>query len=245
MKIMVMALHGSTPLIQALRAANFAPVVVQECRTSPQHLASFYGRRLRKAPLQVLGEVAYQLFKLVRPAPAIAAEPAAPPALQVKSINDETCLRFVREMRPDIVLLDGTSIARKRLIETVRPGRFCNIHCGITPVYRGSGNPYALIRGDLTRLGVTFHEVDAGIDTGQIVSRKHVPLSATDRDLQSFQERCYREGIRLVLDWLEGSATSDDFVGQTLPSGYYPQLTLRTYLCAERAMRRHRANSSV
>jgi folate-dependent phosphoribosylglycinamide formyltransferase PurN len=240
MKIMVMALHAGTPLIRALQVAGFAPVVVQECRTSPQHLASFYGRRLRKAPVQVLGEVAYQVFKLARPAPAVRVEPAAPPALQVKSINEEACLRFVRETRPDIVFLDGTSIARQQLIETVRPGRFCNIHCGITPAYRGSGNPYALIRGDLARLGVTFHEVDAGIDTGAVIGRKHVPLEAGDTGLLPYQMRCYQAGVRLVEDWLQQRPVTDDFAGRPLDSVYYPQLTLRSYLQAERALKRLR-----
>jgi hypothetical protein len=243
MKIMVMALHGDTPLIRALQAARFAPVVVQECRTSPQHLASFYGRRLLKAPVQVLGEVAYQAFKLVLPAPTTpfaSALPRAIPALQVKSINDEDSLRFVRETRPDIVFLDGTSIARRPLIETVRPGHFCNIHCGITPVYRGSGNPYALIRGDLGHLGVTFHEVDSGIDTGRVIGRKHVPLDRSDGGLLTYQLRCYQAGVELMMDWLQQRPVADDFADRSLASVYYPQLTLRSYLLAERALKRWR-----
>lgn len=243
MKIMVMALHGDTPLIRALQAARFAPVVVQECRTSPQHLASFYGRRLLKAPVQVLGEVAYQVFKLALLARTTSFAPALPgvlPALQVKSINEESCLRFVRETRPDIVFLDGTSIARRPLIETVRPGRFCNIHCGITPVYRGSGNPYALIRGDLVHLGVTFHEVDSGIDTGRVIGRKHVPLDRSDTGLFAYQLRCYQAGVELMMDWLRQKPVPDDYAGCSLASVYYPQLTLRSYLLAEKAIKRLR-----
>lgn len=242
MKIVVMAWHGVTPLIRALQAAGFAPVVVQERRTSLQHLVTFYGRRLRKAPVQVVGEVAYQLFKLVRPSPELGllAAPSVLPALQVKSINDEVCIQFVRRVRPDIVFLDGTSIARKRLIETVRPGRFCNLHCGITPIYRGSGNPYALIRGDLSHLGVTFHEVDAGIDTGAVIGRRHMPLEPGDVGLSVYQLRCYHAGVQLALDWLQHRSVADDFAGRSLASAYYPQLSLRSYLEAEKAIKRWR-----
>lgn len=242
MKIMVMSLHGSTPLIRALQAAGFAPVVVQERRTSLQHLVSFYGRRFRRVPMQVLGELAYQIFKLVWPSPAqaLSAVRSVPPALQVKSINDEICIQFVRGARPEIVFLDGTSIARKRLIETVRPGRFCNIHCGITPIYRGSGNPYALILGDIAYLGVTFHEVDAGIDTGAVIGRKHVPLESGDAGLSTYQLRCYLAGVQLILDWLQHRPVADDFAGRSLASAYYPQLTLRSYLQAEKALKRWR-----
>lgn len=235
-----MALQEDSPLIRSLRAAGFAPVVVQERRTSPSHLAAFYGGRFRKAPVQILGEVAYQVFKLARPSSKVPTEPSTVPALQVNSINDEEALRFVRETRPDIVFLDGTSIARRRLIEAVRPGRFCNIHCGITPIYRGSGNPYALIRGDVAHLGVTFHEVDAGIDTGSVIGRKHVPLEHSDTGLLSYQSRCYLEGVRLVMDWLQGRPIADDFAGKPLPSFYFPQLTLRSYLRAEKAIKRWR-----
>lgn len=242
MKIMVMSCHGSSPLIRALQSAGFTPVVVRERRTSLRHLASFYGRRLRKAPIQVMGEVAYQLFKLIgsSPAPAPHSAQYAHPALQVKSINDEICLRFVREVRPEIVFLDGTSIARARLIDTVRPGRFCNIHAGITPLYRGSGNPYALIRGDLAHLGVTFHEVDTGIDTGAVIGRKHVPLEAGDAGLFAYQLRCYLVGIQLILAWLQNLPVEDDFADRSLASAYYPQLTLRSYLLAEKAIKRCR-----
>lgn len=240
MKIMVMSLYGTTPLVRALQAAGFSPVVIQECRTSPQHLMSFYGRRLYKAPVQVLGEVAYQLFRLFRPSTLVSSEPAATPAFQVKSINDEACLRIVREERPDIVFLDGTSIARKQLIETVQPGRFCNIHCGISPIYRGSGNPFALIRGDLSHLGVTFHEVDTGIDTGSVLGRKHVPLEPSDTGLAVYQLRCYLVGVQLMMNWLQKRQVPDDFAGQSLASAYYPQLTLRRYLQAEKAINRLR-----
>jgi|688.fasta_scaffold485165_2 hypothetical protein len=241
MKLLVMSLRVDTPLIQALHLAGFSPSILIEHRTSLSHLAAFYGSRFWKRPGQVLGEVAYQAYKILSQRSSQASDMARIGVdIKVDSINSDECLSFVREFGPDVVFLDGTSIARRPLIERIRPGKFCNIHCGVTPAYRGSGNPFALIKGDVSRLGVTFHNVDSGIDTGVVIGRKHVPLRPDDGNLHAFQHRCYCEGVALAVNWLQGRPVVDDFCNVPLSSTHFPQLTLRSYFMAERALARLR-----
>lgn len=62
----------------------------------------------------------------------------------------------------------GSGIIRKKL-KSVLPQVLINIHGGISPYYKGSSTLlYALIMGQPELMGMTIHEIDEGIDSGQI-----------------------------------------------------------------------------
>ena len=62
-------------------------------------------------------------------------------------------------------------------------GRIFNAHPSLLPRHRGcSSIPWAMIKGD-AMAGVTFHYVDAGIDTGSILLQSAFPVG--ERDTQS------------------------------------------------------------
>jgi folate-dependent phosphoribosylglycinamide formyltransferase PurN len=72
--------------------------------------------------------------------------------------------------RPDVVLVFGTGILREPLLSAF-DGRIINIHLGLSPYYRGSGtNFWPLVNREPEYVGATIHYLDAGIDTGPIIS---------------------------------------------------------------------------
>jgi len=72
---------------------------------------------------------------------------------------------------PDVVVVNGTRIIAEKVLHSV-PATFLNTHSGITPLYRGAhGGYWALVKKDRANCGVTIHVVDAGIDTGGIVTK--------------------------------------------------------------------------
>ena len=101
-------------------------------------------------------------------------------AQAVSSVNSEDCLRLLQELQPDLVIVHGTRIISKKILQGIN-APFINIHAGITPRYRGSHGAYwALANGDPAHCGVTVHFVDAGIDTGNILAQKKIPVSRKD-----------------------------------------------------------------
>lgn len=74
-----------------------------------------------------------------------------------------------------------------------------NLHIAFLPWNRGAHPVYwALTEG--TPLGMTIHEMDAGIDTGPIVVQRRVPLSPSDRTFADAYSRVIAAMERLFID---------------------------------------------
>lgn len=98
----------------------------------------------------------------------------------VTSINDDETLQWLLSHPVDVILVNGTRIISKRLLEQL-PCTFINTHLGITPAYRGvHGGFWAKYQNDLAQFGTTIHLVDAGIDTGKVL--QHIRTQPTKED---------------------------------------------------------------
>jgi folate-dependent phosphoribosylglycinamide formyltransferase PurN len=54
-------------------------------------------------------------------------------------------------------------------------------HPGITPYYRGVHSPFwALLNGDIDKIGYTVFWVDSGVDTGDVIDQGHIEINARD-----------------------------------------------------------------
>jgi hypothetical protein len=99
------------------------------------------------------------------------------------SVNSVFGLNFLKEQNPDLVLISGTRIISKQILDATS-AVFMNIHAGITPAYRGVHGAYwALANNDADRVGVTVHLVDKGIDTGDVLYQKKIGLTSNDNFL--------------------------------------------------------------
>lgn len=100
--------------------------------------------------------------------------------INVNSINDNKTKSILKELSPDIVIVNGTRIISKEILQTT-DSIFINTHMGITPKYRGvHGGFWAIANDDIENCGVTVHLVDEGIDTGGILYQGIVEVSNKD-----------------------------------------------------------------
>jgi folate-dependent phosphoribosylglycinamide formyltransferase PurN len=82
--------------------------------------------------------------------------------------------------RPDVVLVFGTGILREPLLSAFGGG-IINIHLGLSPYYRGAGtNFWPLVNREPEYVGATIHYLDAGIDTGPIISHARPMIERGD-----------------------------------------------------------------
>jgi methionyl-tRNA formyltransferase len=103
-----------------------------------------------------------------------------PNVFKPKSINDPQVINFVNNLNPDVVIVSGTGIINKNIIENLKM-YLINIHVGITPKYRGvHGGYWALVNNDHENCGVTVHLIDNGIDTGGVICQKLIIPSSKD-----------------------------------------------------------------
>jgi folate-dependent phosphoribosylglycinamide formyltransferase PurN len=116
----------------------------------------------------------------------------------VASANDDDCLNYLQTIQPHLVILSGTRIVSKKILQGVN-APFINIHAGITTKYRGvHGGYWALVNGDRDLCGVTLHYVDAGIDTGTVIEQCLItPMQEDNFATYPYLQLC--EGLKLLL----------------------------------------------
>lgn len=84
-------------------------------------------------------------------------------------INEPACAEAMVALRPNLILAYGCSLVREPLLSAF-PGRFLNVHLGLSPYYRGTGtNFWPLVNGAPEYVGATFMHIDAGVDTGEVI----------------------------------------------------------------------------
>ena len=118
------------------------------------------------------------------------------PVEQPVRFDDET-VEKLRSYLPDIILVAAYGrILPEAVLEISRFG-CVNEHASLLPRWRGASPVQsALLSGD-TETGVTIMLMDAGMDTGAILSQEAFPISETDtRD--SLLSRMAQDGVRLL-----------------------------------------------
>lgn len=100
--------------------------------------------------------------------------------IRVSSVNEDACLKEIQSLQPDIIVVNGTRIISKKLLQSTN-AVFVNMHVGITPHYRGShGGYWALRNNDADNFGTTIHLIDAGVDTGAVIKQAFIKPDKAD-----------------------------------------------------------------
>jgi methionyl-tRNA formyltransferase len=132
---------------------------------------------------------------------AAAAQRLGVPTLQPSRVNAAECVATIAGLRPDVNL----SIAYDQIFRSAIRATatwFLNVHAGKLPAYRGRNIiNWAIINGE-TEIGVTVHLVDHGIDTGDILLQRLLPIAWTDT-YGDVLDRVVREIPALVVESLE------------------------------------------
>lgn len=96
----------------------------------------------------------------------------------VRNITDDKSISYLRTIHPDIIIPLGIGIIRENLLDIPRKGTL-NAHMGLLPKYRGMNVlEWSLFNND--PIGITVHFMDTGIDTGDILLKKNVPINTVD-----------------------------------------------------------------
>ncbi|MEP6615530.1 MAG: formyl transferase [Ginsengibacter sp.] len=196
-KIVLLAGKGmSTQLIYHSLKNDFeiAAVIVE----NPEARMHFLKRRIRKLGImKVAGQLLFQLLivpwlkhssgsRIQEILDQYKLEDKTLPEIKIMhitSVNDSECIRILKKIDPAIVVVNGTRILCKSILEAVN-AKFVNIHAGITPEYRGvHGGYWALVNDDMSKCGVTVHLVDPGIDTGNVIYKQLIAVTAKDNFL--------------------------------------------------------------
>jgi methionyl-tRNA formyltransferase len=102
------------------------------------------------------------------------------PDYKFKNINDPQALRAAEEFSPDLILVFGTSLLRKKWFDLEIP--IVNSHLGIIPRYRGWMSWFwAVLEEEFDSVGISIHYVTKIPDGGELILQDHVDISTLEK----------------------------------------------------------------
>lgn len=122
---------------------------------------------------------------------------------KINEIHSNDGIDFFRSLNCDILAVCGTGILKQSVFGLPAIGTI-NLHQGKVPKYRGAPPGFWELWNDEKEVGVTIHFVDEGVDTGDIILQKVVPifnyddLSSTQQKLNEVALSLYPEAIRQI-----------------------------------------------
>ena len=121
------------------------------------------------------------------------------PVLQPEKARDPLFVQTLRELRPDLMVVAAYGQILPQSILDLAPSGCLNVHTSILPRYRGAAPiQWAILNGD-PETGVTIMKMDAGLDTGAMVTIRTTPITPED-NAQTLHDRLAEIGATLLLE---------------------------------------------
>lgn len=172
---------------------EFAVPALEALVRSPHHVAAVYtqpdrpagrGRRLRPSPV-----------KSAALAHGLVVE--QPESLKRVEVQDR-----LAAYRPDVMVVAAYGLILPQAVLDIPPLGCLNIHASLLPRWRGAAPiQRAILAGD-AETGVSIMQMAAGLDTGDVLLRRAVPIGAQDT-AADLHERLASLGAALMLETLE------------------------------------------
>lgn len=141
-------------------------------------------------------------LKLTPPPVKIAAQKLGLPVFQPEKLNEPESLKVIAEARPDVLVVVAYGRILKEQCLALPPKGCINVHPSLLPKYRGPAPiQHAILNGDEVT-GVTTMFMDVGMDTGDIILQREVPI-APDDTAGTLSEKLSRAAAELLVETLD------------------------------------------
>jgi methionyl-tRNA formyltransferase len=134
----------------------------------------------------------------VTPVKAVALSESVP-VLQPARARDPDFIEELRKLRPDLIVVAAYGQILPQAILDLPHHGCLNVHTSLLPKYRGAAPIQWAILDDQSETGVTIMKMDAGMDTGPILTQATTPISPEDTG-QTLHDRLAELGATLLLE---------------------------------------------
>jgi hypothetical protein len=177
-------------------------------------------------------------YPVLRPDPELVHESWLT-VVELDAVNSKAGRARLGELEPDLILLGGAPILRRKTIELARVACI-NPHCGITPDYAGSSPfDWAIYERRFEDVGYTVHLVEPTVDSGPILHQERIawdPARSNGQIWPVLAQKMYdrlAEITRALVAGRTWQATPQGTPRVNPPAGLFARLA------AERVRRRH------
>jgi peptidoglycan/xylan/chitin deacetylase (PgdA/CDA1 family) len=144
-------------------------------------------------------------------------------------IHSYESIKFLQSLNSDVMVVCGTGILRRPVFSLPAIGAI-NLHQGKVPEYKGAPPGFWELWNEEKEVGVTLHFVDDGIDTGDVIIQKLIPIFGYD-NLHSIQLKLNEVSLSLLPEAIKQIAVGSNMrIKQPPDTGnqyFFPTLTQR------------------
>ena len=140
--------------------------------------------------------------KLLTPPPVkLLAEEAGIPVMQPERLRRPEAYEQLAAWQPELIVVAAYGqILRQNVLDLARFGCI-NVHASLLPRWRGAAPIQAAILHGDEQTGVTIMKMDAGVDTGDMLAQRSIPIDPQD-NAASLTNRLAEVGSDLLLQTL-------------------------------------------
>lgn len=121
---------------------------------------------------------------------------------QPRDINDFDSIERIKGLKPDFIVVVAYGQILKRELLNIPKYGCINVHASLLPRYRGAAPiNWAIINGE-DKTGISIMKMDEGLDTGDVVLDKSIPISEED-DFITIHDNLSKLGGDLLNNALE------------------------------------------
>lgn len=130
------------------------------------------------------------------------------PVLQPEKARSPDFIAALGELKPDIIVVVAYGQILPQAILDLPKFGCLNVHTSLLPKFRGAAPIQWAILEDEAETGVTIMQMDAGLDTGDILSQTATPIQPSDNS-QTLHDRLAVLGAELLMEtipnWAAGA----------------------------------------
>ena len=125
------------------------------------------------------------------------------PVYQPERVRRPEAVEHLRSLAADAMIVVGYGQIIPQSVIDLAPRGIINVHASLLPKYRGAGPiQWAIINGE-TRTGVTTMQIDAGLDTGDMLLKAETEIGPEENAVE-LGARLAAMGAGLLVQTLEG-----------------------------------------
>src|SRR5580765_6885028 len=127
------------------------------------------------------------------------------PVYQPERIRRPEAQAHLAALAPEIMIVVGYGQIIPQAVIDIGPRGIVNVHASLLPKYRGAAPvQWAIVNGE-TRTGITTMQINAGLDTGDILLQRETEIGPEETALE-LGERLAVMGAELLIETLDGLA---------------------------------------
>jgi methionyl-tRNA formyltransferase len=139
--------------------------------------------------------------QLIESAVKQTAHRAGIPVIQPEKLREPAALEQLRQWQPEVIVVAAFGQILRPAVLDLPPHGCVNVHGSLLPRHRGAAPIAAALLAGEAETGITIMRMDAGLDTGPMLSHRAEPIRADDTTA-TLAERLAHVGAALLVETL-------------------------------------------